>query len=230
MNKPPTPGEILRDIEFEIIQGALGQDDLGQGVQAARRFHSQSRRRLLDGDAQANGREVALRQFQISEMLLVLIQELATQLRRLQVELRKTAGLLPERPPGTRLPEVDTAAGSTKEIAVLSTPNASREAASYPPTATRALGRLQVEAQVKPVRLPLVGRLLTRLRTTLHSLPLYYVQQLAGQQMEINRALSESLDQLGCLLAEQQAQIQALSQKLQALQAQANHGRSEDPG
>lgn len=230
MNQPPAPGEILRDIEFEILQGVLGQDDLGQGVQAARRFHNRSRHELLEGDTRVVARELAARQAQINDMLLVLIQELASRLRTLQVELQKTAGLAPGLRPDVPPPEVEPMPGWRGDVAAGSASPQRSEPARSALEAAGGYKRLQVEAHLKPVRLPLVGRLLTRLRAALHSLPLYYVQQLGEQQCEINRALGESIDQLSRLVAEQQAQIQALRQQLKAPEPKTDLDRPQDPG
>ena len=59
MNEPPTADEILADIEFEILQGALGQDDMGQALEAARRFHLRSRHELLSTDSRQRDRQLA---------------------------------------------------------------------------------------------------------------------------------------------------------------------------
>lgn len=230
MNDSPTPDKILRDIEFEIVQGALGQDDLGQALQAVKRFHNQSRHELLADGSGKRGRELAIRQFQINEMLLVLIQETAARIRKIEIELQKVAGLMPEAQPDIRQPEVRTTRRAAGGAAAGSSLDWNPDAASYSPEATNAEKKLAVEAQIRPVRLPLIGPLLTRLRAALHNLPAFYVKELADQQMEVNRTLGESVAQLSRLLAEQQAEIEALSQQLDALQALSDPDRPTDPG
>lgn len=209
MNNSPTADQILCDVEFEILQGALGQDDLGQALQTARRFHLQSRHELLSTEARGRDRDLAARQFQIDDMLLVLLQEMAGRLRRLQVELQKTAGLMPHAQAGNRPDEIEPVAGPLPE------------AASGSVDTTSKVERLHVEASIRPVRLPLIGGLLTRLRAALHTLPVFYVHQLAEQQVEVNRALGESVARMNQLLAEQQAQIEALGRQVQSLQARS---------
>lgn len=229
MNDSPTPDDVLRDIEFEILQGALGDDDLGQALQAARRFHLQSRHEILSSNSTRNNRELAVRQFQINDMLLALLQEMAGRLRRLQLELHRTAGLVPEMQSEAQRPQ--TAAGpSPGDQAAGGSPYGRDTALTPPPPdAAGASHELQVEAHIQPVRLPLLGRLLTRLRAAVHSLPVFYVQQLAEQQRDVNRTLSESTDQLTRLLAEQEAQIQALRQQVQRLRAQSESSQRREP-
>jgi len=227
MNNSPTADEILRDVEFEILQGALGQDDLGQALQAARRFHLQSRHELLSTDSRQPGRELAVRQFQINDMLLALLQEMAGRLRRLQIELQKTAGLVPAAQAGSRQPEIEATAGTAAGMDRPDLAGRTLDAASGSPDGAGGDKKLHVEANIRPVHLPLIGRLLTRLRVALHTLPVFYVRQLAEQQMEVNQALGESMAQLNRLLAEQQAQIEALGEHLQA---PSGPDQTSDPG
>jgi hypothetical protein len=230
MNESPTPDQILRDIEFEIVQGALGQDDLGQALQAAKRFLNQSQQELLRSDARGHGLELATHQFQINEMLLVLIQEMAARLRRLQVDLQRTAGLVPGSAPGIRPREVEPTPWWTGDVGAGNALDGGLDPANYLVELAKIDRKLKVESHMRPIRLPLVGPLLTRLRAALHNLPMFYVDQLASQQMEVNHALGDSLDQLSHLLAEQQAQIQALRQEVQALQDRSAPDRPSDRG
>ena len=218
MSDLPTADEILRDIEFEILQGALGQDDLGQALQTARRFHTRSRHELLSAETRGRDRNLAARQFQIDDMLLTLLQEMAGRLRRLQIELQRTAGLLPAAGAGSGAGEIDAVPDTDPPRPAEPVPGAGPE----PPESTIEIEKLDVEAHIRPVRLPLVGGLLTRLRAALHTLPVFYVRRLAEQQTEVNRALAESVAQVNHLLARQQAQIEALDQQVQALRARSD--------
>ncbi|MEJ2211194.1 MAG: hypothetical protein P8129_19430 [Anaerolineae bacterium] len=218
MNNSPTANEILRDVEFEILQGALGQDDLGQALQAARRFHLQARQELLSASSRRRDRELAIRQFQINDMLLSLLQEMAARLRRLQVELHRTAGLVPGAPVGSRSSEIDNEAATMDGRRPPWPPVSALDAGAGEPKTTVEVNKLRVEANIRPVRLPLVGGLLTRLRAALHTLPVFYTQRLAEQQMEVNRILGQSLERLTGLVAEQQVQLEALWRQLEDAQ------------
>ena len=57
--------------------------DLGQSVQNVRRFQNGVRKEVLDTGGKPDYREIAKRQFQINDMLLSLLQELATRAARL---------------------------------------------------------------------------------------------------------------------------------------------------
>lgn len=224
MNDSPTADQVLRDVEFEILQSALGQDDLAQALQTARRFHLQSRHELLSTEARGRDRDLAARQFQIDDMLLVLLQEMASRLRQLQVELQRTAGLMPYAEAGGR-------PGAIEPVAGMDGPGLAGpplDVASGSVEANGKVERLHVEANIRPVRLPLVGGLLTRLRAALHTLPVFYVRQLAEQQAEVNRALGESVARMNQLLAEQQAQIEALRRQVQNLQARSGPAQPPD--
>lgn len=226
MKESLTAKQVLCDIEFELAQGAISQDELGQGIQAVRQFQNKTRAEAFQsGRRTADYREIASRQFQINDMLITLLQETAVKLQSLQLDLRRISGLLPEEPPASTTP-VDLAEEEPSRLLSAEHELLSVEAQAEPhdrlPGAVQALAsgeHLHVGLEVRPVNAPLVGRLLTRLRAALHSLSLFYVGRLAGQQARANQALAESIQQLSRLLQHQQAQIQALSDQMAALQA-----------
>ena len=43
MMRPTTPNDVLNDIEFELMQGAVSRDELGQGIQTARQYQNRVR-------------------------------------------------------------------------------------------------------------------------------------------------------------------------------------------
>lgn len=59
--------------------------------------------------------------------------------------------------------------------------------------------KIGVRLHVTPVNLPLIGPLLATLRTKLHELVIYYVNQVAERQLEFNRHLLQAVN----LLAQQ---------------------------
>ena len=70
----------------------------------------------------------------------------------------------------------------------------------YPPEfyehlyhASMAHDQIGVKMNVQPVNLPVVGRLLTRVKTALHTLILYYVNQVATDQMKVNHHLLQAI-------------------------------------
>lgn len=74
-------------------------------------------------------------------------------------------------------------------------------------------------------RVPLIGRLLTRLRREPHNLVVYYVNMLAGRQAIFNRAVANILSQLVHDLdepenqtAELEAELASLRQRVEALE------------
>jgi hypothetical protein len=59
--------------------------------------------------------------------------------------------------------------------------------------ATLASDQLLIQLHVTPIRLPLIGPLLERLRRMVHQLVLFYVNQLAAQQTEVNGHMLQAL-------------------------------------
>src|SRR5512139_1840474 len=95
---PFTAQDVLGDIEFEIAQGAVSRDDLGQGIQAVRQFQAKTRAEIFDAKAGAlDQRQIISRQFQILDMQTTLLQETAAAIRSLQLDLRRVSQALARR-------------------------------------------------------------------------------------------------------------------------------------
>ena len=69
-------------------------------------------------------------------------------------------------------------------------------------------------------RVPLLGVLWKRLRPSLHTLILLYVNRLGAQQANVNRHLVSAVNQLTVLCQQQQRAILALEAEVQALRQQ----------
>jgi FkbM family methyltransferase len=79
-----------------------------------------------------------------------------------------------------------------------------QEATSLPPEyyehlfrAALSQGRLDIELDVTPSRTPVVGQLIDRLRAKFHALVVFYVNQFAAKQAEMNNHLLQALSVLG---------------------------------
>ena len=84
-----TADDVLRDVEFEIAQGAISRDELGQGVQAVKEYQNKLRGEVFQASRQVGeSREALSRLFQINDMLITLQQEMAAGIETLQVDLR----------------------------------------------------------------------------------------------------------------------------------------------
>jgi hypothetical protein len=81
---------------------------------------------------------------------------------------------------------------------------------------------LQVDMEVRPVNIPLLGGILGRIRIALHDLALFYVRRFAAQQAPINRLYGDWIWQLNQRCHIQQTQIQTLRTQVEALQARLN--------
>jgi hypothetical protein len=96
---------------------------------------------------------------------------------------------------------------------------------------------LALQLEVTPNETPVVGRLIGNLRAAVHSLVVFYGNQLAARQTEINRVYGGALQQL--MLERERdraavlAQVQALAAEVAALRAnqpeQATGGENPQP-
>ena len=197
--------DALDDIDMELLQDAVQRDDLGQSVQNVRRFQNSARKEVLDTGGKPDYREIAKRQFQVNDMLLALLQELATRQRALELELR-----MPQ-PGGTFRtgipPAVVSAAGEGDALRPPSEDLVRQLDAIQGVMHDDAL-RLQLE--ITPTDTPVIGRLVGSMRAAVHSLVVFYGNQLAAKQTEINRVYGSVLQQLLLGRAQDRAELASL--------------------
>lgn len=219
MNANLTVEDILRDIEFELAQGMVAYDDLGEAIQNVRKHQNKTRAEFFKSmkgfDPQ---REYVSRQFQINDMLLNLLEAMARNIQELQVSIqklrqmpKKTLQATSDIPVNLRTsslqahPESLAATQSGFGLEFRST-----EEVEY----IMRSEAIHVDLQARPFRLPIIGWLLTKLRILYQRPALFYTQLLESRQVPVNRVLGDRILYLESLVQTQQLQIQALHAQL----------------
>jgi hypothetical protein len=192
----PSAEDVLRDIEFELAQGAISHDDLGRSIQAIARYQNKMRAELLqDQRRAADERETITRLFQINDMLIAMSQEMAEAIQSLRLDLRKMAQLPTPPPEESR----STASRLTQKTdAQLDTELRAEIKEALKPDA------LRVSMDVQPTRIPLLGHILHRLRAGLHSIALFYTNRLAQKQAMVNQTQGQAILHLLEIIERQQ--------------------------
>jgi hypothetical protein len=224
-----TVQDALDDIDMELLQDAVQRDDLGQSVQNARRFQQEARQEMLGAaTARPDYRALATRQFQLNDMLLTLLQELATRQRSLELELRVYAphGAAPGSQAAPAAPAAPPAAAGApagsdaSQILATAWDDWQDDERTPPPSEmlVRRLDEIQavmrddalaLQLEVTPNDTPVVGRLIGNLRAAVHSLVVFYGNQLGARQTEINRVFGGAIQQLLLQQARDQAHLAA---------------------
>lgn len=232
MKHAMTTEDIIKSIEFELAQSAIGRTDLGEGVSAVRQFQNKARAELFESDKLLkNTRALVNRQAQINDMHLTLLQEMARALRAMELDVRRLGQVAPrpkEASRGMTAPVQSPAHGTPLEP-----PPPARD---VPPGDEPSLDQgafgwsdekidlaikpdaLTIKMDVRPSTTPLIGGLMRRVRTALHDLTLFYVRQLAQKQTGINQTYGDRLIQLSRQVEDQQQQIEELMAQVTALQ------------
>lgn len=228
MTKSLTAADVLNDIEFELMQGSVARDELGQGIQATRQYQYAMRAETLQmvSEQKVENTELVGRQFQVNDMVLALFQAVDAKFQALQAELRRAAYLKQHSAAQTAEPD-RTAGNSTSSSRIgdlypvhdawLPEYVGLDETADDDLVDAMAQGALDIQLDIRPVRTPLVGWFLTRLRASFHTLSLFYVEQLARKQTPINRTYGERILQLEQINRQQQAKIEALADQITEL-------------
>lgn len=191
-----TAQDVLSDIEFELVQGAISKDELGRGVVQVKEYHNKLRSELFQpGQEHPDWQEVAARQFQLNDMLLTLLQEMAAAHQERIVQARRQNQ---QRPPQAAVttstvvaPGDDTIWRDTSDIE-----NAMSET-------------LEIKLDARPTNIPLLGAWLHRLKYEIHSLVIFYLQKLAQRQTAVNRTYGDWLLYFDALHQHQDGQLQA---------------------
>lgn len=231
MNPSLMAEDVLRDIEFELVQGAISKDELGQGIQTVKTYQNKLRGEIFEERTLSKeNRDVVSRQFQINDMLMTLLQEMAAKIQTVRLELHKTKGL------SQRLSEVKTNGHRSEmelEIDIerasnLPSPSSTpslipldQELPWRPSTDVEEAMReeaLDISIDVRPASIPIVGSMVKRVRMALHNLTLFYIGRLAMKQSAINRTYGDWLLHLNEQNLHQQEQIASLTQQVLALQ------------
>lgn len=88
MKSTLTASDVLANIEFELMQGAISRDAFGRSLQEVRQHQNKVRQEVFgDGQQELNLREALSRQFQLNDMLLTLLQEMSGGFEEMQRQI-----------------------------------------------------------------------------------------------------------------------------------------------
>jgi hypothetical protein len=215
-----TANDILRDIEFELVQGVVSRDDLGKGIQAVKQFQNEARTETFQTlkPAGAN-REIIVRQFQINDMLITLLQEMTAAIQAMQLESQKKnrASVATRTALSTSsIRSQDNDLSASVELGV--TDNELYQKLMSEIEHVTQPNALWVEFQPRSIGLPIIGWFITRGRAVLHRLVLFYVQRFATKQAPINKTFSDWILYLVQLAQDQHEQLKILHKQVALLQ------------
>ena len=231
-----TARRVWDDIEFELMQGLPSQDDLGRSIRAAQQQQDVLRTQVFGKDGRlGDQREIVARQFQMNEMLLTLLQETATSLRKVQLDVERISRIphpdpSPARPAAVPLSVAAAGAGGGRTIEqTLKSVTDPVDSAGSPAESSRPLTDLEQGMRPDALALsmpregqatqPLVGGLILRIKRAFHRLVLFHVRSLAEKQGGINRTYGEWIRYQVGLGERQGEKLLGLSRRVAAIEA-----------
>lgn len=220
MKRLLTAETVLQDIEFELLQGAISRDDIGRGIGLLRKHQNRLREEYFGESRRLDREALIARQFQINDMLLTLLQEISADARATRLELRKLGELAL-----SGLPAERAAAEQQLLTDMWFTSELDPYLEGWPPQdleEAMQAERLMPQLLLRPVRFPIIGPWLNRLRAALHKVAIFYVTHLAEQQAKINASYGSWIERLVRHSHEQQEKIRVLSEQVAMLQAQVD--------
>jgi len=216
MRGMPSADRIAKDIEFEILLGAIPRENFGDAILAIKAYQGKLRGEVLGNIRDSRVKEAFSEVFQIQDMLIVLLQEMSKTMVSLQASLPK---IVNQGSPEALRPE---------EVTLTGWPGTGDSLLpSVEPIEINKFLRpdlLRLDLEVRPSRLPVIGKLVQFIKIALHNLVLFYVNRLGAQQARINKMCGEQILELLKIVAEQQEQINSMSAFINELLARAQPG------
>jgi len=211
----------MNDIEFELIQGAISRDDLGQGIQAVKKHQSKVRREVFDRVGEdVSWQEVASKQFQINDMLITLLQEVAANNR----ELAQSFERFGKRRRSLEQLTAEEQVRFFQQQTQLSSVEEDRSTENI--KSAMSAETLQMKLAVQASNVPIIGSFVNRIKVGLHNLVLFYLQHFAKKQAAVNQTYGDWLLYLNSLHRHQQEELEILREELIRLQDLAENSNS----
>lgn len=207
--------DIVRDVEFELLLGTIPQENVENAILSIKSHHNRLWSELSESVRDARLREAFNKVFQFQEMLLVLLQEMSALIGSLQASLPEIVDFAKR--PGFM--------GLEEALPVAATQTGSDKFFPYPSIDLVEITKLmepeflRLDLEVRPSRLPFVGRLIRSIKIALHHLVLFYVNRLGVQQAQVNRVYGERIMELIRIVQEQQAQIRVMAALIDQLRS-----------
>jgi hypothetical protein len=206
MKGMPSIESIVKDIEFEIILGAIPREDFSDAILAIKAHQSKLRGEVMETLQDSRVREAFSKVFQIQDMLIILLQEMVKTIVSLQASLPKIASHEPHK--------VLSSEEITFTVDFLPISNEPMEITKF-----LKPDFLRLDLEVRSSKLPVIGKLIGSIKIALHHLVLFYVNRLGAQQTHINKIYGEQILRLLKVVAEQQEQINSMGALINELLA-----------
>ena len=229
MNDGLNAKTIVDEIEFELMQSVVSHGELAQGVLAVRQHQQEVWSEIaprLAGKGELS--EPIKHLFRLNEMLLTLLEQTISDTHARRLEYRKLerlvfslhetigpAGLGDDRREPEALEGRDGEDSLRSERSSIMKVSDMLNAVDQVPTA--------LTIDVRSSRLPLIGSILSRIRTALHSVAVFYVNRFALRQADVNAGYRDLLQQLVGIVTTQQEEIDVLRMQLKVSGSETHH-------
>lgn len=202
MKSTLTHEDIIADIEFELMQGSISRNAIGESIQTVRQFQNAQRQQTFDTEHSVENLYEALsRQYQLNDMLLTLLQEMAKSNQEMQQKIDWVGQARRDKTPQPRTPRNPSGQAAASGIELRPTDDL---------LATMQLDAIHQKMDLQPTRrpIPVLGGLIRKFRLGLHQVSLFYVNRLAKKQTAVNNTHADWLLYLHALIRHQQEEFE----------------------
>lgn len=210
MKSSLTVHDIIKDIEFELMQESITSGDLAEGVRQVKQYQSQIRKQLFDEPESVSWEEVMGKQLQINDMLLLLLQEVVIGQRELARKFERF---------GKKQPSLkNLSAAELVEIFKQQDNTPSSFERRNTQNIKKVLSdTMQMRLEIQPSNVPIIGSWMNRIKIALHKLVLFYLNLFAKKQVTVNQTYGDWLLYLDSLNLQQQREITVLQTLVQEI-------------
>lgn len=198
---------VIADIEFELMQETIMTGDLGEGIQQIKSYQNQMRRQLFDkSTAMVALEEIAIKQFQINDILITLLQEVVIGQR----ELTRKFEIF-----GKKRHSLDTLS-STELVEFYRRKDAQDAVVEERETVTvksAMADDLSVQLTMQPTNVPLISSIINYVKIEFHNIVLFYLRLFAKKQVSVNQVYGDWLLYLNSLNRHNQEEIDILREQ-----------------
>ena len=217
MKSSLTPEDVIADIEFELMQGSISRNALGESIQTVRQFQNGLRQQTFDAERSVENLYEALsRQYQVNDMLLTLLQEMAKSNQEMQQKIDWVGQARQGKTPQPRTPHNPSGQGAGSRLALRANDDLLE---------TMQLEAIYQKMDLQPTSrpIPVLGGLIRKFRVGLHQVALFYVNKLARRQTAVNNTHADWILYLYSLIRHQQEENEQRLVSEQQDNAKAGH-------
>jgi len=202
MTRQITIDEILKLVEFELVQQSLPQDNISEAIQRLHKLQTYWHTEMLHKGRSPNIDEFANALFNANQTMLMLFQTINNRLEALQLESKKLKFLIEK----GILRDTEESYGDVVDLSYI------KESLNILNQELDKIGSYyNLEIQMRYSNIPILGKFINRFRAVFHQLVYFYLNRYIQNQNIINEQYKKLLQDIVVVNLSYTAKLQDLT-------------------